>query len=103
VHYVNAVRAGRAAYKDRLARRVLPHRAVRLRDTGLLEAAIRIAALLKAIAVYAERPECARCLPPPRQRRPLPPLGGVTSWFDGHRADRQGVRRGGPKPADARR
>ena len=64
VYDVNAVRSARAACGGRLARRVLPHREVRHRETRLLEAAIRIATLIDAVVVSAERPECVRCLPP---------------------------------------
>jgi len=102
VYDVKAVRAARASSRGRLARRVLPHGDVRLRDTRLLEAAIRIATLIEAVVVSAERPECVRCLPP--QAAPTTPAarrGELDVRQSRGRSVR--VRRGGPRLIDARR
>jgi hypothetical protein len=102
VYDVEAVRAVRAASRGRLARRVPPHREVRFRDTRLLEAAIRIATLINAVVVSAERPECVRRLPP--QAAPTTPAArrGELDVRQSRRRSARG-RRGGPRLIDAGR
>src|SRR5262249_56604819 len=102
VYDVNAVRAVRVARGGRLARRVLPHREVRHRETRLLEAAIRIATLIDAVVVSAERPECLRFLAP--QAAPTTPATRRDE-LDVRPSRRRSarVRYGGPRLIDAGR